>query len=1609
MKKRLASVLLVMAMLLSMAPPRAFAEETEGADLLIEPAATEELETVPETTGESIPELEEALLSEEELPVEEAADGLCADILIVPAEPVALRAGITDYDFGVGLIDGAPEVDIAYALDETALSVPGITLTEGKLTIDADTFKIPDETCFDFSVTVTATARGQTEPMDTKTISVKAYAALSGIKLVVGGACVSEWTINTADGADKSVTVTAAATDDGPLGQVTWSLTDESSALTNLVYGDVSCAFTATGKLGTAELRASFGEFTAQMTIRTVFAAPTAFKINDLSTPAGVNVIRAGTKAKLTTDLNKKLPAGERTVSWSVAPAGAGLTEDQIAMDGMALGGEQFASYVRIDKNKGVLTVSANIPAVMQAVVTATLPNGASASLPIQLQPAVSSKAAAYTVNGDNTVTVTPTAPGRLTYTATAKDGSKVSVSGTVNIVAQVNAFEITSDFAEGLTAGDKPVALTAKAYYDSDRKLEIAKPKINWDLRELEDITDEDWFRELPENEKGRYFHDQGRFYNTWPTKAAAIKSGKLVLGKVPRNTKLLLSAYTEIGDSVNSDYTVFDVKAGENASTLVLAMRHGEEGSYSYAVFDPERMGFAPDAQPAMVACWMDGTGKLNPVTEKVTYKATNADYRDDILTIRKPGKVTLKATVGKVSTAISFDSYFWSKYVEITNENPVVISGKTLKMRAVSWFEKTGVLDGLKDTPATHQKFTWFLTGENTACAAINAKSGVLTAKDVETVTTLTVGVRDNDGLEATGTVTINPRDKVYVTVKTCGESDEVTGYEAVPASIPVNKLADKTFPVSNLSVDVRKNTAVEHLNVTNVRVSGGAAKAVTLVNGEKAIQLSGKPGTLNATVYARDAEGRDVSAKVSVKLVNAVTDITINEPTAAVVVGKAVKLTAQVNKGTVKPTNGRLIWGVSNSRNSEAPAEGADIQDGVLKASKAGKYYVWAKAADGYGRKATPVEVKVCDLAASVIVEAKNDLDGERFIVNDQTLTMDVSETAAFTAEMTNAKNIAADCSQDVKWSVSGNKNYVDVRIERGKLTLTGKKKGTVTVTAAATDGSKRGASFKVAVNEKVTEYAAVVNGKGCKDAAELQKALDESKMPLNTVTLWKDITLEMPIYTKKNTNLDLNGHTIHCESDSAIIVTQTSLTLNGTGTVSSNVKAETGKSAIAVGSALPTAKTAATVNVGEDVTVSCETAIRAAGNAQENLNIKGRVIGSVATGRDEKKPAKIKVYPTAEITNKNGVGIYLPSGTLNVEGGTITGTTAIYVQSGTANITGGTIHGTGRAAAYVHKDDGCAATGDALAVESCGYPVPTVNISGGTFSSDHAAPVGIYRTENAKPAVVNFVSYTIPGYAYTAGQLAAALTSGEKAVDVTLGTDIELMWEGKETDGRLGGANTKTISINLGGKKLTLSRCQSGLGAVNPKAVMTVKNGTMTSIGSDGDAGEIRFRDCGLHLTGVAFEKPVAIDNAGKKTGISNCSISDPDCPVSGPMLRLSAGTNVTADRLTILARNEKAPAVTNSAIRISDENVCGNHTAAPADTTLTISNAAVASDAKAAVMVASCGKTRIVWSVGNDISGVAADTVNAVWNDADYAAYYRNITVKGCKLAQEAD
>ena len=241
--------------------------------------------------------------------------------------------------------------------------------------------------------------------------------------------------------------------------------------------------------------------------------------------------------------------------------------------------------------------------------------------------------------------------------------------------------------------------------------------------------------------------------------------------------------------------------------------------------------------------------------------------------------------------------------------------------------------------------------------------------------------------------------------------------------------------------------------------------------------------------------------------------------------------------------------------------------------------------------------------------------------------------------------------------------------------------------------------------------------------------------------------------------------------------------------------------------------------------------------------------------------------------------------------------------------------------------------------------------------------------------------------------HTADEMAAALKSDANIINVKMANDIEVPIStiGTTASGdakQMGGANTKNITIDLNGKKLNLTTTYwSVLGAKNSDAIVTIKNGTMTSSQPTGtwNSYDLTFSNCNYNFENVVFEKAIALEAANKSYNLKNVTINETHDYYA--MWITAEGQNVTIDGLTVnsLGRGIKI-----------DEQYVG----APAKVTLNIANATFKTANKAAILVKSVAGAEINVE-GINISNVAKDTEFAVWVDEDAAAYADLVVVNG--------
>ncbi len=260
--------------------------------------------------------------------------------------------------------------------------------------------------------------------------------------------------------------------------------------------------------------------------------------------------------------------------------------------------------------------------------------------------------------------------------------------------------------------------------------------------------------------------------------------------------------------------------------------------------------------------------------------------------------------------------------------------------------------------------------------------------------------------------------------------------------------------------------------------------------------------------------------------------------------------------------------------------------------------------------------------------------------------------------------------------------------------------------------------------------------------GDKTYDSLAEAVNEAE-DRDTIVVLKDCTLSTVISINKSITIDLAGHSITANTAGCFVVTADDKTftiedssVDKNGSISAEysrsnlIEVPAGELVVKGGNLSNNWYVIYVYKSGkvtiEDGTLTSQVACAVSTNGS-------------AAGSDNYSADAVIDIQGGKLVSVKDVGIYLPAGTLYISGGDIEGDTAVYSKSGKTIITGGTIRGTGSKTGFVHSDNGCIATGDALVIEACNYPNgnPVVEISGGKFTSKNADAVASYEYNNNK--------------------------------------------------------------------------------------------------------------------------------------------------------------------------------------------------------------------------------------------------------------------------------
>ena len=372
----------------------------------------------------------------------------------------------------------------------------------------------------------------------------------------------------------------------------------------------------------------------------------------------------------------------------------------------------------------------------------------------------------------------------------------------------------------------------------------------------------------------------------------------------------------------------------------------------------------------------------------------------------TVDAKGNVTAVAKGTATITATAKDGSGASASCTVTVRQPV--TGITLSKTTLSLMKgKTTTLTATASPDSANNKaVTW--KSSNTKIATVGT-NGLVKAVAKGTAT-ITATAKDGSGVSASCKVTVKqPVTKITLN-KTAlslmkGKTSTLTA-TAAPASANNKAVTWKSSNTKIATVD-----------------TNGLVKAVA-------------KGTATITATAKDGSGVKAVCKVTVK--QPVTKITLNKT--AMTLNRGKTFTLKATAGPASANNKAVKWTTSNKEVATVTSTG------VVKGIKRGTATITATAKDGSGVKA------VCKVTVRQLVT------GLKISKTALTVTKGKTATLKVTVSPSNANN------KTLKWTTS-NKAVATVT---SAGVVKGIKKGTATITATTTDGSKKTVTCKITV-------------------------------------------------------------------------------------------------------------------------------------------------------------------------------------------------------------------------------------------------------------------------------------------------------------------------------------------------------------------------------------------------------------------------------------------------------------------------------------------------------------------------------------------------------------
>ncbi|MDD5818961.1 MAG: hypothetical protein PUC96_00485 [Bacteroidales bacterium] len=543
----------------------------------------------------------------------------------------------------------------------------------------------------------------------------------------------------------------------------------------------------------------------------------------------------------------------------------------------------------------------------------------------------------------------------------------------------------------------------------------------------------------------------------------------------------------------------------------------------------------------------------------------------------------------------------------------------------------------------------------------------------------------------------------------------------------------------------------------------------------------------------------------------------------------------------------------------------------------------------------------------------------------------------------------------------------------------------------------------------------------------KKAVGSQKAnyvILENDIVFNDYTSGLDIDLMSKSLTAPEITVDLNGHSISKNGGSILKLSKGTISFVGSGYIENYMPF------IISGSKTSTDESYSVLNIGPDVTVKANVGILIdkpgssytkygiVVNCQNTFEITDGGMAATINGNNTVTEGKVPKFNFSGATIRGGgLGIYAAGyAEWNLTNTTIDSQlSALEVRAGKVTFNGGEYKSTNSPFSIAANGSGTTISGAALGISQHTTDLPIdVVVNDGTFTGQYA----IYEEDVQNSTARENIKLTVNGGTFNGAIysqnnqncLLAGSYDDASALDYmgNYNGDINITMA---RDGSIctsnfylnrGGANTSTITLDGNGHSLTFHSSYRNHIQTSNVAKVIIKNATVDSDykvgGSTWDDYGLIFQ-CPTEFENVTFNRQLVLEDPYVHK-LTNVKINQTSATGDMYALWICAGADVTVNGGVITAVSPNGNK--NRAIKIADEYVSD-----PQLTKLSVSGVTFKSDKKAAVLVTSTAGANIVWGERNDISEVAADQTNAVWNDADRAAAWDFVTVTGCTKYQE--